>query len=340
MWYGIGNTGLPNPAAAFVEWLDDGTANLLVGCADIGQGSDTVLAQIVAEELGIGSEQVMVTSADTMITPDGGATSASRQTYISGNAARLAAKEAKQVAMAEAKEMLKTTGSVDFADGVVVVDGKPGTLTVKEVLGNCRLKGKLTLGHGWFNPATTGLDASTGEGSPFATYAFATQVVEVEVDTETGKVEVLRVVAAHDVGKAINPKLVKAQIEGGSVMGIGYALLEEINVSKGRITNPNFDAYLLPTAVDTPEIYPFIVEDEEPTGPFGAKGVGEPALIPTAAAIANAVYDAIGVRIYSLPITPERVLAALEEKKVEQGPGDCSGPVYAICSLGVESDKI
>jgi CO/xanthine dehydrogenase Mo-binding subunit len=121
-------------------------------------------------------------------------------------------------------------------------------------------------------------------------------------------------VAAHDVGKAINPKLVEAQIEGGSVMGVGYALLEEVNVSHGKIGNPNFDAYLLPTALDTPEIYSFIVEDIEPSGPFGAKGVGEPALIPTAAAIANAVYDAIGVRIYSLPITPERVLQALAEK--------------------------
>ena len=319
MWYGIGNTGLPNPASAFVEWLDDGTANLLVGCADIGQGSDTILAQIVAEELGIPAENVMVTSADTLVTPEGGATSASRQTYISGNAARLAAHEAKQVAIAEAKEMLKTKGAVEFSGGVAVVDGKPGTLTVKEVINSCRMKGKLTLGHGWFNPATTGLDASTGAGSPYATYAFATQVAEVEVDTETGKVEVLQIVASHDVGKAINPSLVEAQIEGGSVMGVGYALFEELNVSKGRIVNPNFDAYLLPMALDTPEIHSFIIEDLEPTGPFGAKGVGEPALIPTAAAIANAVYDAIGVRIYSLPITPERVLEALREKNMARG---------------------
>ena len=314
MWYGIGNTGLPNPASAFVEWLDDGTANLLVGCADIGQGSDTVLAQIVAEELGISAENVMVTSADTLVTPEGGATSASRQTYMSGNAARLAAKEAKQVALAEAKEMLKTEAAVEFLQGVVHVDGSATQMQVKEVINSCRMKGKLTLGHGWFNPATTGLDANTGAGSPYGTYAFATQVAEVEVDTETGKVEVLRLVASHDVGRAINPKLVEAQIEGGSVMGVGYALLEEVNVNKGRISNPNFDAYLLPMSMDTPEIYSFIVEDQEPTGPFGAKGVGEPALIPTAAAVANAVYDAIGVRIYALPITPERVLQALEEK--------------------------
>ena len=314
MWYGIGNTGVPNPASAFVEWLDDGTANLLVGCADIGQGSDTALAQIVAEELGIGAEQVTVTSADTLVTPEGGATSASRQTYISGNAAVIAAREAKKVAAEEAAALLKCDGEIAFVKGFVHVDGQPTTMTVKDVLGSCRMKGRLTLGHGWFNPDTTGLDMKTGQGSPYATYAFAAQVAEVEVDTATGKVEVLRVVAAHDVGRAINPLLVEGQIQGGSLMGVGYALLEEINTDNGNIKNRNFADYLLPTALDVPEIYPIIIEDLEPSGPFGAKGVGEPALIPTAAAIANAVYDAIGVRIYSLPITPEKIMAALSEQ--------------------------
>ncbi|MBP1763425.1 MAG: aerobic-type carbon monoxide dehydrogenase, large subunit CoxL/CutL-like protein [Firmicutes bacterium] len=315
MWYGIGNTGLPNPASAFVEWLDDGSVNLLVGCADIGQGSDTVLAQIVAEELGVSFDQINVTSADTMITPDGGATSASRQTYISGNAARLAAAEAKKVAMEEAAEKLMTPADqLVFADGYVYNNGSKTDLALKDVITSCRNKGKLTLGHGWFNPDTTGLDPETGHGSPFGTYAFATQIVEVEVDTGTGKIEVLKVVAAHDVGRAVNPEMVIGQIEGGSVMGLGYATLEELEVNQGKIKNPNFDAYLIATTLDVPEIESVIVEDPEPTGPFGAKGVGEPALIPTAAAIANAVYDAIGVRIYSLPITPEKVLAALEEQ--------------------------
>lgn len=315
MWYGIGNTGLPNPASAFVEWLDDGSVNLLVGCADIGQGSDTVLAQIVAEELGVPFDQIMVTSADTMITPDGGATSASRQTYISGNAARLAAAEAKKVAVAEAAEKLAVPAEqIGFAEGYVHANGLKTNLSIKDLITSCRGKGKLTLGHGWFNPDTTGLDPETGHGSPFGTYAFATQIVEVEVDTKTGKVEVLKVVAAHDVGRAVNPEMVKGQIEGGSVMGLGYATLEELEINQGKIKNANFDAYLLATTLDVPEIVSVIVEDNEPTGPFGAKGVGEPALIPTAAAIANAVYDAIGVRIYSLPITPEKVLAALETK--------------------------
>lgn len=318
MWYGIGNTGLPNPASAFVEWLDDGSVNLMVGCADIGQGSDTVLAQIVAEELGVSFDQIVVTSADTMITPEGGATSASRQTYISGNAARLAAVEAKKVALAEAVEKLSVPAEqLSFADGYVYVNNCKSDLALKDLIACCRAKGKLTLGHGWFNPDTTGLDPETGYGSPFGTYAFATQIVEVEVDTATGKVEVLKVVAAHDVGRAVNPDMVVGQIEGGTVMGLGYATLEELEINQGKIKNPNLDTYLLATTLDVPEIVSVIVEDQEPTGPFGAKGVGEPALIPTAAAIANAVYDAIGVRIYSLPITPEKVLAALDEKNAQ-----------------------
>lgn len=314
MWYGIGNTGLPNPSSAFVEWHGDGSVNVLVGCADIGQGSDTVMAQIVVEELGVPYEKITVISADTLITPDGGATSASRQTYISGNAVRLAAKEAKKYVVSGAAEKLAVSEKrIGFADGYVCVDGNKTELSSKDVISECRQKGILTLGHGSFNPDTTGLDPETGQGRPFGTYAFATQVVEIEVDTGTGKIEVIKVVAAHDVGKAVNPLLVEGQIEGGSLMGMSLGVLEELNVENGRIKNPNFDSYLIPTALDTPEIETIIVEDNEPSGPFGAKGVGEPSLIPTAAAIANAVYDAIGIRFYSLPISPEKVLAALEK---------------------------
>ncbi|WP_434130894.1 xanthine dehydrogenase family protein molybdopterin-binding subunit [Sporomusa sphaeroides] len=312
MWYGIGNTALPNPAGAMVEWLDDASVNLAVGCADIGQGSSTILAQIVAEELGISSQDITVTSADTLITPEGGATSASRQTYISGNAAMLAAIEAKKIPLAEAGILLNQEPStLAFKAGTVWAGGQPTALTIKEVIASCRKQGKLTLGSGWFNPDTTTLDEHTGYGKPYATYAFATQIVEVEVDIETGRVEVLKILAAHDVGRAINPALVEGQIEGGATMGLGYGLMEEITTVGGVIKNTNFTDYLIPTMLDVPEIDAIIVEEPEPSGPFGAKGVGEPALIPTAAAIANAVYDAIGVRIYSLPITPEKVLQAL-----------------------------
>ncbi len=340
MWYGIGNTGLPNPAGAFVDLLDDGTVIVLTGCADIGQGSDTALAQIVAEEIGVELADVRIVSGDTGCTPDAGASSASRQTYISGNAVRLAAKEAKKVLVETAAEMLEVSPEEIILENKIfyvketsdqsrfLVDCKDqcradlgmekgkyrNSVSMADCLAKCRMQGKLTLGHGWFNPDTTGLHPETGQGKPYATYAFATQIAEVEVDTETGEVKVLQLVAAHDVGQAINPKNVEGQIEGGCAIGLGYALMEEIQVQEGKIKNPSFATYLIPTALDVPQIYPIIVEEPEITGPFGAKGVGEPALIPTAAAIANAIYNAVGVRITELPITPERLLTKFQEK--------------------------
>ncbi|MDF2874971.1 MAG: selenium-dependent xanthine dehydrogenase [Sporomusa sp.] len=339
MWYGIGNTGLPNPSGAYVNLLDDGTVLVLTGCADIGQGSDTVLAQIVAEEFGIDMEDIRVVSADTGITPDGGASSASRQTYISGNAVRLAAQEAKKVliemaafmlgvvpadvvvghkelsvrAASDKSQFLSDCLSECRLDLGLSPKGKGQSVSLADCIAQCRMKGKLTLGHGWFNPDTTGLDPETGQGKPYATYAFATQIAEIEVDTESGEIEVIRIVAAHDVGQAINPLNIEGQIEGGCTMGLGYALTEEIQVHEGKILTKNLATYLMPTALDVPPMYPLIVEEPELTGPFGAKGVGEPTLIPTAAAIANAVYNAIGVRFTELPITPEKVLARLQE---------------------------
>jgi len=311
MWYGIGNTGAPNPAGAFLDFLEDGTVLVLTGCADIGQGSSTVLAQIAAEELGVPVEDVLVVAGDTGVSPDAGATSASRQTYISGNAVRLAARQAKQFLLAEAAQMLGAPPEdLETGGGCIRQKGARKSVSIKEVLAGCRARGKLTLGSGWFNPPTTVLD-EFGQGVPYATYSFATQVAAVEVDTETGKVRVLRIVAAHDVGRAVNPQAVEGQIEGGCAMGIGYALTEEVQVASGEIKNTNFSAYILPMSLDMPEVHSIIVEEQEPTGPFGAKGVGEPALIPTAAAIANAVADALGVRFYELPITLEKVVKAL-----------------------------
>lgn len=314
MWYGIGNTGLPNPASAFVEVLDDGSVQVLSGCADIGQGSDTVLSQIVAEELGINLSDVKIVSADTAVTPEAGATSASRQTYISGNAVKKAAREVKDVlAKVAADSFDSNISEIKFADNKVFIkDEDDKEYTIAELVNICRSQGILTLGSGKFNPDTTGLDDETGQGNPYATYAFATQIAEVEVDTLTGKVDVKKVVAAHDVGKAINPVNVEGQIEGGVSLGIGYALMEEIKLDKGKVINNNLTNYLIPTAKDVPEIHSIIVESEEASGPFGAKGVGEPATIPTAPAIINAIYDAIGVRFYELPVTPEKILAALD----------------------------
>ena len=339
MWYGIGNTGLPNPAGAYVDLLDDGTVLVLTGCADIGQGSTTALAQIAAEELGVRIEDVRVVSADTGVTPDAGASSASRQTYISGNAVRMAAQQAKKVVMEAAAETLGVSPEeMEAADRMLTVKTSsdksknlvdcqtecqvdlgltPSTpaksVSLADCIAKCRAKGKLSLGHGWFNPDTTGLDMETGQGKPYATYAYATQVVEVEVDTETGVVDVLQIVAAHDVGKAIHPQNVEGQIEGGCAIGLGYALMEEIQLKQGNVTTSNFTTYVLPTSLDVPPIQSIIVEDPAVTGPFGAKGVGEPALIPTAAAIANAVYNAVGVRITELPITADKVLDKLQQ---------------------------
>jgi CO/xanthine dehydrogenase Mo-binding subunit len=320
MWYGIGNTALPNPSGAYVDLLNDGTAIILTGCADIGQGSDTVLAQIAAEELGISYKNVHINSGDTGVSPDAGATSASRQTYISGNAVRLAARTAKQELLTEAASILNAAPKeLTLKDGSVWLNGTKTEYTVQDLIKRCRSQGKLTLGSGWFNPDTTTLDPDTGSGKPFATYAFASQVAEVEVDTETGEVRVLNIVAAHDVGKAINPINVEGQIQGGSVMGLGYALMEEVKVQQGIIQNPMLSGYIIPTTLDVPQIQAMIVEDAEDTGPFGAKGVGEPSLIPTAAAISNAIYNAIGIRFTSLPITAERILAAIKNK--EEGNG-------------------
>ncbi|MEL7566687.1 MAG: molybdopterin cofactor-binding domain-containing protein [Dehalobacterium sp.] len=315
MWYGIGNTAMPNPSGAFVDILDDGTALVLTGAADIGQGSDTTFAQIAAEEIGIDYQDVLVSSGDTGISPDAGATSASRQTYISGNAVRLAAKEAKKELIYQAAAILDCPAEeLDIRGGNVRRNGQVTGLKIKELVKHCRLEGKLTMGSGWFNPETTKLDQETGQGIPYATYAYATQAAEVEVDTETGKVEVLRIFAAHDVGTAINPQNIVGQVQGGCAMGIGYGLTEEVQVKNGAIQNPRMSEYIIPTTLDMPKIDVSIVECYEESGPFGAKGVGEPALIPTAAAIANAVYDAIGIRFTSLPISPEKVVAALKEK--------------------------
>ena len=182
------------------------------------------------------------------------------------------------------------------------------SISIKEVAKRC---GRILRGEGHFDPETTRLDPETGQGAPYATYAFATHLAEVEVDTETGKVKVNRVIASHDVGKAIHPKNVIGQIMGGVAMGTGFALMEEF--VSGETTS--FVNYLIPTSKDVPEVIPILVEEEEPTGPFGAKGVGEPALIPSAPAILNAIADAIGQRIYHLPANLERVLEAVQKGK-------------------------
>jgi CO/xanthine dehydrogenase Mo-binding subunit len=291
----------------------NGEVRLFTGAADIGQGSNTVLLQIASEASGVPLNEIRLVRADTAVTTDAGATSASRQTYISGNAILNAIKKLKQEAVKEASQLL----SIDEKD-LFFEEGKIKSRTclttsipVKEVARRCR---RILRGEGSFDPETTRLDPETGQGTPYATYAFATHLAEVQVDTETGSVKVNRVIASHDVGRAIHPRNVVGQIIGGVAMGTGFALMEEF-VPGERISFVN---YLIPTSKDVPEVIPIIVEDEEPTGPFGAKGVGEPALIPSAPAILNAIADAIGQRIYHLPANLERVLEAAQKTQSRQ----------------------
>jgi len=322
IYFGMGNTAKPNPSSAYVELLEDGSCVIRCGAADIGQGSDTALCQIAAEALGISPERVSIKSADTLITPEAGYSSASRQTYVSGNAVRLAAEQVRQLLLREGAEVLEACQEdLIIENDLVFVRGTPSrTIRVEDLCQRLRARGILTTGAGFFNPPTPeALDPETGAGIPYGAYSYATQMVEVEVDTETGEFEVLRVVAAHDVGKAINPMAVEAQIEGGVIMGIGYATMEEIIWDeRGQLLTSNFRTYLIPTALDAPLVKPVIVEEPEPTGPFGAKGTGEPPACPTAAALINAIYDAVGVTISSLPVTAEKVYLALKKKRLEE----------------------
>ena len=310
MWYGIGNTGVANPSTAQMEIDPNGEVRLFTGAADIGQGSDTVLLQIASESLGVPLKEIRLIRADTAITTDAGATSASRQTYVSGNAILDAIKNLKQEITKEASRLLEVDRQdLFFEDGKIKSKSNPSvSLSIKEMAKRC---GKVLRGEGSFDPETTRLDPETGQGAPYATYAFATHLAEVEVDTETGRVKVNRVIASHDVGKAIHPKNVMGQIMGGVAMGTGFALMEEFIPDE----TTSFVNYLIPTSKDVPEVIPILVEDEEPTGPFGAKGVGEPAVIPSAPAILNAIADAIGERVCYLPANLERVLEAVQKNK-------------------------
>jgi CO/xanthine dehydrogenase Mo-binding subunit len=312
MWYGIGNTGVQNPSSARVEMDAQGKVTLFSGAADIGQGSSTVLAQITAEVLGIEPSEISLVIADTGCTTNAGATSASRQTYISGNAVKEAAGKLADVLLTEAVDVLKTPKSQLVLEDGFAVDSRHSDRRVplSKLAKRAHAKGRPMTWQGYFDPETTPLDVETGQGTPYATYAFASHLALVTVDTSTGEVRVNRIVAAHDVGKAINPQNVEGQIQGGVGMGLGFALMEEFTPGK----TASMGDYHIPTSLDMPEIIPIIVEDQEPTGPFGAKGVGEPALIPTAPAILNAIADALGERLFRLPAHPERVRGAAQGK--------------------------
>ena len=306
MWYGIGNTGAKNPSTARVEMTPKGQVTLFTGCADIGQGSTTILSQIVAEILGLNPAAIHTVVADTGQTSNAGATSASRQTYISGNAVYQATEKLAQDLITEtANQLHSTEEDMIFDSGHVCSKSDPNRRLSFAALATAihSRKGSLSW-HGYFDPDTIPLDPDTGQGVPYSTYAFACHMAYVVVDTLTGEVTVEKIVAAHDVGKALHPENVKGQICGGIAMGVGFALMEEYVPG---VTDSMKD-YHIPTFADMPQILPIIIESSEPTGPFGAKGVGEPALIPTSPAILNGIANALNRRIYQLPASLEKVL--------------------------------
>jgi CO/xanthine dehydrogenase Mo-binding subunit len=315
MWYGIGNTGVQNPSSARVEIDPKGKITLFTGAADIGQGSSTILAQIAAEILGVAPSEINLVAADTKWTSNAGATSASRQTYISGGAVREASHKLADVLLTEAVDVLKAPKEYLMLEDGFVVDSRhsDNRAPLFRIAKRAHLKGIPLSWQGYFDPVTTPLDLQTSQGVPYATYAFACHLALLTVDTQTGEVWVSRIVAAHDVGKAINPQNVEGQIHGGIAMGLGFALGEEYVPGKTL----SMGDYHMPTSLDVPQITPILVEDKEPSGPFGAKGVGEPALIPTAPAVLNAIADALGERIYRLPAHLERVREAsvMSDKK-------------------------
>ena len=313
MWYGIGTTGIKNPSTAKVEINPDGKVTLYTGAADIGQGSTTVLTQIACEILGLAPEDMNLVVADTKLTPVAGYTSASRQTYISGNAVKHAAERLADALITEAIEVLNVPREqLGLREGFVedIYQDVPKKISLRDLARGLYQKNLPHVWQGYYDPDTTPLDPDTGAGAPYAAYSFACQLALVEVDTETGEVSVSRIVAAHDVGKAINPQNVEGQIQGGVAMGVGFAVMEQYIPGK----TVSMGDCCLPTSLDVPSIQPFIVEVHEPSGPFGAKGVGEPALIPTTPAILNAIADALGDRIYTLPANAERVWKACHKR--------------------------
>jgi CO/xanthine dehydrogenase Mo-binding subunit/aerobic-type carbon monoxide dehydrogenase small subunit (CoxS/CutS family) len=307
MWYGIGNTVIANPSVMRVALRRGGRVFLYNGAVDIGQGSSTVLPQICADALGLPIALFDQVMGDTDLTADAGKTSASRQTFVSGNAARIAGEALRRKLLELLDAPAHALLAVDGAELTARFDGQSKHIDLSALPADER--GDVAVGAGFFDPPTTPLDEN-GQGVPYATYAFAAQMAEVEVDLELGTVRVIKMHAAHDVGCAINPTQVEGQIQGGIAQGLGMALMEEYHSG----STDNLHDYLIPTVGDMPQIICYLVEDAEPLGPYGAKGVGEPALIATAPAILNAIRHATGARITHLPATPARVRKALLEQ--------------------------
>ncbi|WP_352826757.1 molybdopterin-dependent oxidoreductase [Mesorhizobium sp. M0159] len=310
-WYGCGNTSLPNPSTIKVGISASGEVVLHQGAVDIGQGSNTVIAQICADALGLPLEKLRLKGADTAITPDAGKTSASRQTFVTGKAAEKAGRALRD-------EILRFANVSEKA--AIALDGTSLSIGEGEATRRIDLSSLKADAEGFvfraeesYDPPTLPLDAK-GQGKPYAVYGYGAQIAELEVDLRLGTVKLIKITAAHDIGKAINPLLAEGQVEGGIAQGIGMALMEEY--IPGR--TENLHDYLIPTIGDVPPIETILIEVPDPEGPFGAKGLGEHVLIPTAPAILNAIRHATGVLVTKIPATPTRIRAAILDKEARR----------------------
>jgi len=307
-WYGCGNTGIPNPSTIRLGITRDGRLVMHQGAVDIGQGSNTVIPQICADALGLPLEQFSYVFGDTQLTPDAGKTSGSRQTYISGKAAEKSGRALRDAILRFAN--VSDAAQLSLEGGAIIV--REGAASRRIALTDlpADADGYVFRAEETYDPPTVPLDAD-GQGKPYAVYGYGAQIAELEVDTALGTVKLRKITAAHDVGRAINPLLAEGQVEGGIAQGIGMALMEEY--VPGR--TENLHDYLIPTIGDVPEIETILVEVPDPEGPFGAKGLGEHVLIPTAPAILNAIRHATGALVTRLPATPDRVLRAIREAR-------------------------
>jgi len=315
--FGYGE-GFPDHSIASAEIEEGGKILIRTAAADVGQGILTTITQIAAEVLKVKPEVIRIIPGDTHLTKNSGSSSATRQTFFTGSAV----KEASEGLLSNiyhyaSIEFRSNHVELGIKDGYIFRKDNPNNkLSYWELAKKVKASGNSLKAEASFFPHTDKPDPKTGQGEKiYVAYTFVTQIIDIEVDTDTGIVEVLKVYTSADIGKAINPHNVEGQIEGGTVQGIGMALMEEQVIKEGITLNPDLTGYLIPTSMDTPQFISRLIENEDSEGPFGAKGIGEPATIAAAPAIANAIYDAIGVRIFDLPITPEKVLKALKEKR-------------------------
>ncbi len=306
----------PFGSTAFIKLNEDGTVDILSSTTEVGQGSDTVLCQIVAEEIGVPMSTVRKAPPNTMFTPYDTSTTSSRSTFHMGNAVRMAAGDVRTQLLGLAAPLIeRDPEDLTIRDGLIFAkDGANAVFSIAEVMKRHYGPSATVLGRGQYFPKMP-------EG--LAEYYSRAMVhwllgacgAEVEVDRQTGEIKVLKIWGAYDVGKAINPQICEGQIEGGAATGLGLALSEEVSMLNGQLMNPSFLGYKLPTTLDMPDVESILVERAHKDGPFGAKGMGECTNVAVPPAIANAVYDAVGIRIRDLPMTPDKVLAALKKKE-------------------------